>query len=239
MPLKYDFALREYKLRRWRRKSFSLVDSDLTLKKRIEICYKTFNGNPSLFFPSSFVILTTLILQIVSLYPSYIIKKLETVHNQFKSIESEISNINKRKSNIKSDLTTIKSFYNNSSPLYLFSFYLQNTIPLGVNLSEFSVNNKEFYMVADSQSIQGINEMITLLIESPIINPQTIKLKELKRESSNKTNSLTKQSKITAQLNGKINKITLKDKELLYSESAAHGLLRKILRINALSLLIK
>ena len=74
--------------------------------------------------------------------------------------------------------------------------------------------------------------MITLLIESPIIDEKSVSIKRIKREGEI-------DSTFSVELAGKILKTNINSKEYLYNESSAFGLLEKLLRFKKTNMLLK
>ena len=74
--------------------------------------------------------------------------------------------------------------------------------------------------------------MISLLIESPIIDENSVLIKRIKRGGGIDEN-------ISVEITGKILKTNLDSKEYLYNESSAFGLLEKLLRFKKAKLLLR
>ena len=74
--------------------------------------------------------------------------------------------------------------------------------------------------------------MITLLIESPIIDEKSVSIKRIKREGE-------EENTFSVEITGKILKTNINSKEYLYNESSAFGLLEKLLRFKKTNMLLK
>ena len=73
--------------------------------------------------------------------------------------------------------------------------------------------------------------MITLLIESPIIDEKAVSIKRIKREGEI-------DSTFSVEITGKILKTNIDSKEYLYNEASAYGFLEKLLRFKKTNILL-
>ena len=81
----------------------------------------------------------------------------------------------------KKELNVLKPNFTSITPTYLFTFYIQNSMPINIKLKKYKLN-KNFFLEAESYTLKAINEMITLLIESPIIDEKAVSINRIKRE---------------------------------------------------------
>ena len=105
-------------------------------------------------------------------------------------------------------------------------------MPTNIKLKRYKLNKNFFFLEAESFTLKSINEMITLLIESPIIDEKSVSIKRIKREGE-------KDSTFSVEITGKILKTNINSKEYLYNESSAFGLLEKLLRFKKTTILLK
>ena len=230
MPLNYNFAFKNSELKRWvRPKIKNILASKKTNKEKILYLYQTFKKNPELFYPSSLVLIFVIAIQIVNIYPKNIVKKLESKHIEYELISQKIANSESKIKSLKRYSESIKAFYNNSMTPYLFAFYLQKSLPSPVQLNEYFISENEFVIQASAYEIKSLNEMVTLLINSPVINRQSTSISKISQEDLNgKIN-------FTIDIKGKILKLNQDKRELLYEEASAYGLLKKLSRFKSFS----
>ena len=239
MLIKYNFAFTNSKLKEWFKPAPpNLLFSDVSFNKKIRYLTKALQNNRILFYPSSVVILFSILLQLINIYPKQIIKSLEDDHKEFTSINSKISNLNSSKSRFRNNLNNIQDYFYKPTYSYLFAFYLQNAIPKGVKLNSYSFNDNGFDIDASSYNVESLNELITLIIESPVVKRDTVNIENLSRELNQSTNSKGKPN-FNLKLYGNIMKIDISQREVLYVESNAFGLLKKLQRFDELKNLLK
>tara|TARA_B100000242_G_scaffold168488_1_gene120482 strand:- start:341 stop:1042 length:702 start_codon:yes stop_codon:yes gene_type:complete len=232
MSLKYNFAFKDSELQKWVPRSAKENKKTLSVKEKIELIKKYIKDNPILFYPQLSTIFLVIIIQLLNLYPSFVLSRLKPKHEEYifvqeriKKIKSDIKKFNKELNNLKPNFTLI-------TPTYLFTFYIQNSIPINIKLKKYKLNKNFFYLEAESYTLKAINEMITLLIESPIIDEKSVSIKRIKREGDI-------DSTFSVEITGKILKTNIETKEYLYNESSAFGLLEKLLRFKKADILFK
>ena len=229
MPLNYNFAFKNSNLKKWERpEPKNIIGSRKTFKETILSSYKLVTKNPDLFYPPGFILIMSFVIQIINIYPITTINKLESKHLEYQKLSKSLSNAETKIKSMKRYLGTIEGFYNQAMPAYLFAFYLQKSIPQGIQLNQYFVSNNEFNIDASAYEISSLNEMITLLINSPIINKDSISIKEIVRQDS--MGSVI----MGIQIEGKILKLNPAKRKILYDESLAYGLSTKLSRFNFL-----
>jgi len=234
MPLNYNFAFKNSNLKRWKRPApKNILTSDVDIKKKITYLYQIFYRNPELFYPPILILIATIAVQISTIYPTKTINRLENTHKEYEGLTQKLSTLQSRMDMMKKHLNNMSVFFSKPTPVYLFAFYLQNSIPQGVQLSNYSISENGFSISASSFEIEPLNEMVTLLIESPIINKQSVKIKTITRENT------TGNSNMRVEINGDVLKLSMLKREKLYNESNSYGLLRKLIRFNNMNLLIR
>ena len=228
MSLNYNFAFKNSKLKRWERpKPKNILASKKTNKEKILYLYKICKSNPELFYPSGFVLIIIFAIQLITIYPKNIVRKLESKHIEYELISQKIANSESKIKSLKRYSESIKAFYNNSMTPYLFAFYLQKSLPSSVQLNEYFISENEFVIQASAYEIKSLNEMVTLLINSPVINRQSTSISKISQKDLNgKIN-------FTIDIKGKILKLNQDKRELLYEEASAYGLLKKLSRFKS------
>ncbi len=230
MPLNYNFAFKNSNLKRWvRPKIKNILASKRSNKEKIIYLYKIYKGNPELFLPTASILILVFTLQLINMYPKNIIRRLESKHLEYELVSQKIDNSQSKLKSMRRYSQSIKDFYNLSLSPYLFAFYLQKSLPSGVQLNEYYIGVNDFDIKASAYEITSLNEMITLLINSPVINPANISIGKISQEDLNgKIN-------FTIDIKGKMLKLTQENRESLYQDSSAYGLLRKLSRFKSFS----
>jgi len=229
MPLNYNFAFKNSNLNKWERPlPKNIIGSKKTFKQSILSSYQIITKNPELFYPPGIVLIIAFVIQLITIYPMTKISRLENKHIEYQKLSKSLSNSQSKIKSMKRYLETIEEFYTQAMPSYLFAFYLQKSIPKGIQLNEYFVSSNEFNIDASAYEIESLNQMITLLINSPIINKDSISIKEIVRQDSMDTLSMR------LQVEGKILKLKPDKRKALYDESFASGLSQKLSRYNFL-----
>lgn len=231
MSLKYNFALKYNVLKKWIPKVAEEKKAPISFDQKLNLIIKYIKDNPIVFYPQIILFSSFIFIQLLSLYPKYIIYSLKPIHEEYDLTTQKINRINSKLNRFKKELKDLEPSFKSITPTYLFTFYLQNSIPIDLELQKYKLNNNHFFIKANSYSLKPINEMISLLIEIPIIDERSVEIKKIQRDNSNGT--------ITVEITGKILKSSLAKKELLYKESLASGLLKKLSRFRKTLLLLK
>jgi len=235
MRLNYNFAFKNSKLTPWERPAPpNLLISDASIDKKLKFVLKHFKSNKELYYPSTFVLASALIIQFINLYPKNIVNKFESDHNKYQNIEIKLRNINLAKQRFNKRISDIEEFFFDSTTSYLFSYFLQNSVPKGVQVNSYSFSDNGFDINVSAFNIDSLDEFITLLIESPVIIRDSVRINQLTRqESVNSNNSITSPD-LELEIYGQVKKINNKKREELYLESKADGLFKKLKRFNHL-----
>ena len=235
MRLNYNFAFKNSNLTPWERPAPpNLLVSDASIDKKLEFIIKHFKSNKELYYPSTFVLASTLIIQIINLYPKNIVNKFESDHNKYQNIEIKLRNINSTKQRFNRRISNIEEFFTNSTTSYLFSYFLQNSVPKGVQINSYSFSDNGFDINVSAFNIDSLDEFITLLIESPVIIKDSVRINQLTRQESVNSNNSIKSPDLELEIYGQVKKINNKRREELYLESKAEGLFKKLKRFNYL-----
>ena len=232
MPLKYNFAIHYKNLQGWEPRSNKDRKKTTSFEEKIKLLKKYIKDNPLLFYPQFGTIFLVIIIQILNLYPSFVVRRLKPKHEEYIFVEQRIKKIKTDIKKFKKELDDLKPSFISITPTYLFTFYIQNSMPINIKLKQYKLNKNFFFLEAESFTLKAINEMISLLIESPIIDEKTVSIKKIKREGDI-------DSTFSVELTGKILKTNIDSKEYLYNESSAFGLLEKLLRFKKTNILLK
>ena len=240
MRIKYNFAFKNSKLSPWQRPAPpNILVSDASLKKKLIFIYQEFHKNSELFYPSSLILILSAGIYLLNIFPNITIKKLEADHNQYLLISSKLSDLNVSKQRYRKNLNNIEEYFTKPTTSYLFAFYLQNSVPKGVKINSYSFSDNGFDINVSAYNLDSLNEFITLIIESPIVQKKTTTVSQINLVKSNSNRGDNISSKFDLEIYGLTEKIDIKKRENLYIESNANGLLRKLNRFNYLKLLLR
>jgi len=232
MSLKYNFARNNKELQLWEPRRNIKSKETTSFKEKIGLLKKYIKNNPLLFYPHFATIFLVILIQILNLYPSFVIRRLKPKHEEYIFVQQRIKRIKTDIKKFKKELSDIKPNFISITPTYLFTFYIQNSMPTNIKLKKYKLNKNFFFLEAEAYTLKAINEMITLLIESPIIDEKSVSIKRIKREGDIN-------STFSVEITGKILKTNINSKEYLYNESSAFGLLEKLLRFKKTNMLLK
>ena len=240
MRVRYNFAFKDSKLSPWQRPAPpNILVSDASFKKKIIFLYHEFHNNSDLFYPSSLILILSAGIYLLNILPNLTIKKLEADHNQYLLISSKLSDINLSKQRYRKNLKNLEEYFTKPTSSYLFAFYLQNSVPKGVKINSYSFSDNGFDINVSAYNLDSLNEFITLIIESPIVQKKTITVAQINRINSNANKEDKINTKFDLEIYGLTEKIDIKKRENLYLESNASGLLRKLNRFNYLKFLLR
>ena len=235
MRLNYNFAFKNSKLTPWERPSPSnLLISDASLDKKISYIFKQFNSNRGLYYPPTAVLGLALVLQAFNLYPKYIVKKFEIDHNKYQNLEIKLRNLDSKKKRFNKRINNIEEFFTQSTTSYLFGYFLQNSIPKGVQINNYTFSDNGFDIIVSAYNLDSLDEFLTLIIESPVILKDSVIVNKLTRNQTSDSNNSLQLPELELEIYGKVKKINNKKRQALYLESKANGLLKKLQRFNSL-----
>ena len=240
MRINYNFAFKDSKLRPWERPAPpNLLLTDASLEKKLKYIYDGFNNNANLFYPSTVILASSIGIYFFNLYPKGILKTLENDHYQYEQISNKLSNLEASKTRFKSNLRDIEDYFYQPTTSYLFAFYLQNSIPKGIRLDNYYFSDNGFDITATSYSIDNLNEFLTLIIESPVVIKESVSVAFLNRVDTSTSATKDKVTTFNIAIYGETKKIDIKNREKLYEEAQANGLLKKLKRFNNLKNLLQ
>ena len=240
MRINYNFAFKDSKLRPWQRPAPpNLLFSDASFKKKIIFLYNEYHKNAELFYPSSLILILSFGIYFVNIFPNLIIKKFESDHYQYSLTSKKLSDLDSSKGRFKKTLNNFEEYFSQATTSYLFAFYLQNSVPKGVQIRSYYFSDNGFDINLSAFNLDSLNEFLTLIIESPIVKKSSVKVNQINRLESINVDQGSISSKYDLEIYGQINKIDIKKREKLYQESNANGLLRKLQRFNYLKSLLR
>ena len=230
MPLNYNFAFKNSNLKRWvRPKLKNILASKRSNKEKIQYLYQIYKSNPELFYPPSFILILVFVTQLIAIYPKNIIRRLESKHIEYELTSQKIGNLESKIKSMKRFSESIEVFYDQFMSPYLFAFYLQKSLPSGVQLNEYFISENDFNIQASAYEIKSLNEMVTLLINSPIVNRQYISVSKISQED------LNGMINFSIDIKGKMLRLSPEKRQLLYQDASANGLLKKLSRFKSFS----
>ena len=240
MRIRYNFAFKDSKLSPWQRPAPpNILVSDASLKKKIIFLYQEFHKNSEIFYPSSLIIIISFGIYFFNIFPNLTIKKLEDDHNQYSLISNKLSDMNSTKQRYRKNLKNIEEYFTQPTSSYLFAFYLQNSVPKGVKINNYSFSDNGFDINVSAFNLDSLNEFITLISESPILQKSTLTISQINRVDTNSKKGDNINSKFDLEIYGLTEKIDIKKRENLYFESNATGLLKKLKRFNYLRSILR
>ena len=91
MPLKYNFAFKDKELQKWvPRGNIESKKKKHFIKEKIELLKKYIKDNPLLFYPQFSTIFLVIIIQILNLYPSFVVRRLKPKHEEYIFVHKEL-----------------------------------------------------------------------------------------------------------------------------------------------------
>jgi len=240
MRIKYNFAFKDSKLSPWQRPAPpNILVTDASLQKKIIFLYQEFHRNAEIFYPSSLILILSFGINILNIFPNITIKKLEADHNQYSLISTKLADLNSSKQKYRKNLKELDEYFSKPTTSYLFAFYLQNSVPKGVKINSYSFSDNGFDINVSAFNLDSLNEFITLISESPILQKSTLTISQINRVDTNSKKGDNINSKFDLEIYGLTEKIDIKKRENLYLESNAKGLLRKLKRFNYLRSILR
>ena len=235
MRINYNFAFKNSKLTPWERPAPpNLLISDADLDKKILYILKQYNSNKILYYPSTIVLASALIVQILNFYPQRIVKKFKSDHNTYQNMVAKLRNLDSSKQKFNQRITKIDPYFTKSTTSYLFSYFLQNSVPKGVQINRYAFNDNGFEISVSAFNLDSLDDFITLLIDSPVILKDSVRVNKITRTESSNSNNLLPLPDLELEIYGEVKKINQREREALYLKSNADGLLKKLQRFNKL-----
>ena len=237
MRINYNFAFKNSKLTPWERPSSpNLLISDASLKKKISYIVDQTKLNKELIYPSLFILLSSIGIQFLTYFPNRNIKYLESDHFEYQVLSQKLSDLESSKTRFRKKIRNIDKYFTQATTSYLFAFYLQNSVPKGVQLNSYTFSDNGFDITATAFNLDSLNEFITLIVESPVILKESVNINQVNRKDIAKSSNSDPDPDFEMEIYGAIRKLELAKRKDLYIESKAKGLLQKLKRFNNLKL---
>ena len=233
--IKYNFIKNYQDIQLWEKdlSKVNLKNKSSGKKTEFLISLKEFlKKEKILYIPSLSALSITILINLIGL-PSYLnTLRLESKHQEFASNFEEYKNT---QSLVKERITDLENYYQLyvlGSPTYTFSFFLQQTIPNDVQVSEFTLDKDGFQINVQAYEIETINNFIDSLLNWPIVKNETIKVRNIVKQQTQEGPrgprvSSTKELFIV-EISGKNNIVGISEKLPIFKESYNYGLINKI-----------
>ena len=235
----YNFAKNYENIKGWEFKNQAVINtsSENYLEQLLNISksYPNFilliKGKKILFIPTLFVLITTGIVEIISLVPTINIQRLKSKHFEYEEKVNALNEINIERENKFNTLKKHSSLLSNPSQSFLFGFYLQESLPKNVQLLDYLVDNSGFKLNANSSDLVSTNKFISLLLENKLIDKESIKINRIINQSNNQS-SFSEQTvpldSVAIEITGKINQLSLKERIKSSKLSNDYGSFKKL-----------
>lgn len=230
--IKYNFIKNYQDIQLWEKDPNAIDPKNKSSikKKEIFLLLKEFLRKEKIFYiPSLSAIGLTLIFNLIG-FPSYLnTLRLESKHQSFVFNFEEFKNT---QSLIKEKIEELENYYQLyvlGSPTYTFSFFLQQTIPKDVQVSELTLDKDGFQMNVQAYNIETINEFIDDLLNWPIVKNETIRVRNIiKQQVQPQTFARNTNELFIVEISGKNNIVGLSEKLPIFKQSYNYGLINKI-----------
>ena len=183
-----------------------------------------------LYVPSLSALSITILFNLIGL-PSYLnTLRLESKHQEFASNFEEYKNTQISLKDRITDLENYYQLYVLGSPTYTFSFFLQQTLPNDVQVSEFTLDKDGFQINVQAYKIETINNFIDNLLNWPTVKNETIKVRNIVKQETQEGPTRTSRTKelFIVEISGKNNIVGISEKLPIFKESYNYGLINKI-----------
>tara|TARA_Y100001968_G_C19382533_1_gene731076 strand:+ start:267 stop:998 length:732 start_codon:yes stop_codon:yes gene_type:complete len=231
--MKYNFLDNYNGLKRWdsskqERKSIKL-NFNLSFFSNFKTASEFIKVNRILYIPSAVIIFLTSINWATAIIPYRNIQILEEKHLDY---NNKLSSFSYHKSLILQNIDKVSDYstiHTIASPSFLFAYFLQKSIPSNVELYDYVIDNQGFRINASGSNLEDINLMIELLIISPIINSNSIKVNRITGGANQNMSSIQSNSNnLMFEIEGKLNHLGLEERVSFYKESANYGKIYKL-----------
>ncbi len=237
----YNFAKNYENIKLWKFKKQNIdysaentiFDQFLNILKSYPETFLLLKSKKILYIPTSFVLAAVGILEIISIVPIINIKRLEKAHLEYEEKVIALNEINQEREEKFKILKDYSSLLTNPSPIYLFGYYLQSSIPKNVQLSNYIVDNSGFRIDAISSDLVEANKLISLLMENKLIDNKSIKINQIINQVNNSESSMIGNSSrpldsISISISGDLVYLPLKDRIKSHKESKDYGNFEKL-----------
>ena len=186
-----------------------LIGIDI-ISKNIKQLLKIILKQKILIYPTSSVIILTLLVWIFTIPSVLTVLRLKKNHLKY---QSDINELRMSKIFIEENIDNIISLstiYRSQSPAYLFANFLQERIPNDVKISNYLLSKTGFRIEFITLDIENANKLIKLLSSTPIIDKNSISIDYIREVASSNG------KKVILELNGKLKNLSLNER-LKYS----------------------
>ena len=220
----YNFAKNYENIKDWELKkqplsdtlSENYIDQFLNLIRSYPNLISLLKTKKIIYLPTLFVLAGVIIVEVVSLVPKINIKLLESKHFEYEDKVNALNAINLDRENNFEILKKHSSLLTNPSPVYLFGFLLQESLPKNIQLLDYLVDNSAFKLNANSSDLVSANKFISLLLENKLIDKESIKINRIINQSSNNQSSFSEQAipvdLVAIEISGEIIHLPLKER---------------------------
>ena len=169
---------------------------------------------------------------------TYQISDLEFEHSQYLQLTARISAAEQEFDQQKSDIRNFSALFTSAASSYPFTYNLQRSIPVSVNLSNFVLDNSRFNLCAFGADYESLEDLIDLLKALPGVDPNSVRFTSMSSDpsalGSSGCQSLSAALPVSASLKGKFLPMTTSELEDLYAAVSDYGQYNKIRLYNSL-----
>lgn len=141
--------------------------------------YDDLQKNPRLAIPPLVAFSTVATLGVINIVVQSSISALASNHDEFSSLQNQLSIANSTKSRLVGELQEAEDFLVQSIHSFVFARLLQELVPLDVQLKDYSLSTSGISLEATSYSQQSINDFIVFFSAHPLIQQDSVKVADL------------------------------------------------------------
>ena len=201
-------------------------------KINVSIIKNSIKDNKFFLIPPLSILGMTLIIFFLSILPKLNIWRLTNKSISFDNNYLELENNNNQIESTANEIKTYIPSFNIKSPVLLFSYFLQSSIPDEVTILDYSLNNQFFVINASSNNIEKINIFINLINQMPIIERNSLEVKKLVNSSTQQNNASSQQTtnlgNINLEIRGNLAIISIEERLKYLKEIYNFGEARKL-----------
>ncbi len=232
--IKYNFRDNYQGLNEWnytRQKAVVQIQSseDGILVKYYKISKNFINNNKIFYFPPITAASILLLINILSIVPSLNISRLESDHYEFEEKEAALTVSREKVVTNVSTLMKHSKIITDGADAFLFAYFLQLSVPENMQLTEYTVDNVGFKIIASAEDMDSINSLIQIMLKWPIVKPETLKVRRIiTQQQSGQFSNSTINTPSILEITGKINIVDLSQKLEYYKKTYNYGFVKKI-----------
>ncbi len=233
--MKYDFSNQTADLVHWAPKeSITTKGENPKIIKYLLFIFSLPRKHPFSTYPSIIIILVAFLVDLASIIPSNKIKELTPAYQQYVKNTFHKKRILSNIRRLENDLEEHTNYFYQAAPIYLHAYQLQRITPKDLQLTGYIVDKDSFKINALAYNLNPINNLISLLSTSKLIDFSTIRLKKLARVGDiggDESNDISANSIVLFEISGLFKDISLEDKLDMYKLAEASGLSKKLNRV--------